>query len=602
MNHQKETLSSLAKQLILAPLLQRKITVALIFVASFVLSASQGALIFLTGPTLSLLFQVQDPSSVIPMSRLVPGENALSASLEHVTLTANQLLWLLPTLIVLVALCRGISLYVFQVYQELVALSVTTHVRNRLFAALLQCSYREVASRSPAEWMSIIMNDIGFLQGRLADLMRTFIRDLLLVLGGLAAILIIDWKTSLVLLAILVPIGYLMARVTQFIAKLTNESQVVLSHITAGVLDARRRYGVIRAHHAQAVESQRFLGLVQHYFRLMCRIFPLRLGFAPLTELLGVLAIGIFLSTYQDRITPGATTSDFPIQFMAALAFTIKPLKSVSEQIARLNETRGALTRTLEIFLRLQSVPADPEKETPIQGPLAATVTIDECEVYLGNKPIVKITNVDVVPGRSVAIIGPSGSGKSTFLRCLAGLLPPTNWKASLPWDTIRRHTALVSQRPFLFDATLRDNLIYGHPCPQNLDDKALWTSLKNAEIETTMSLGGLDQPIRSVRSNLSGGQVQRLVLARSLLRKQGIHVLDEITSALDPQNEAQILETLLNLAKASQQALLVVTHRLQHLNRFDEVWFFENGQLALRGPHSKLLEVPRYKSFVQQS
>ena len=155
----------------------------------------------------------------------------------------------------------------------------------------------------------------------------------------------------------------------------------------------------------------------------------------------------------------------------------------------------------------------------------------------------------------------------------------------------------MVSQEPFLFDATLHENLIYGLT---DVDDRKVWDALGwvNMQSEIQALREGLQTRVRALLGNLSGGQQQRLVIARALLRRRSIWLFDEATSALDAHNEKAITLHLIDTCKKQNAAMIMVTHRLSWLDRFDEIWFLEAGAVVARGEHRRLLEEPRYRAF----
>jgi len=208
--------------------------------------------------------------------------------------------------------------------------------------------------------------------------------------------------------------------------------------------------------------------------------------------------------------------------------------------------------------------------------------------------------NMRLSPGRSVAVIGPSGAGKSTFLKTLSGLVEPLAWEANLDWPSAVMLVSMVSQEPFLFDDTIAANLRYGLGNALAPDDDAVWQALRsvNIEVEIRALPHQLNTRLRAIGSNVSGGQLQRLVIARALLRQRPIWLLDEATSAVDARSERDITQRLIATCRSTGQALLVVTHRLTWLEAFDEVWFVESGAIALAGPHSVLLADRRYQAF----
>jgi len=158
----------------------------------------------------------------------------------------------------------------------------------------------------------------------------------------------------------------------------------------------------------------------------------------------------------------------------------------------------------------------------------------------------------------------------------------------------------MVSQDPFLFDDTVEANLLYGLDGAQKPDAAAIDKALDDANVlaETRAFPEGLQTRIRAVGSNVSGGQLQRLTIARGLLRKKPVWLLDEATSAMDATNERAIIAHLIAACRATGSALLAVTHRLQGLEAYDEVWFVEGGKLALRGKHKDLLADARYRAY----
>jgi ABC-type multidrug transport system fused ATPase/permease subunit len=171
-----------------------------------------------------------------------------------------------------------------------------------------------------------------------------------------------------------------------------------------------------------------------------------------------------------------------------------------------------------------------------------------------------------------------------------------------MPWPQIVNHTTLVSQSPFLFKDTLRGNLLYGLSGSerQTVTDKMLWDSLRLVNLEDTIKVlpNGLESEFNPIQTNLSGGQIQRLVIARAILRRPNVLMLDEATAAIDGATERDISTRLIAASRHDGTILIAVTHRLRWLGLYDEVWFVENGRLELAGSHTDLLTRPRYRQF----
>jgi ABC-type multidrug transport system fused ATPase/permease subunit len=206
--------------------------------------------------------------------------------------------------------------------------------------------------------------------------------------------------------------------------------------------------------------------------------------------------------------------------------------------------------------------------------------------------------NLSIEPGKAIAIIGPSGAGKSTFLKTLAGLVEAIEWDGTPSWEEVRSDASMVSQEPFLFDDSIAENLCYG--LAERPTEASVWEALETVNIAAEIKAlpDGLRTRLRAIGSNVSGGQLQRLVIARSLLRGKSLWLLDEATSAVDAKSEKDITLRLIGACRAEGRALLAVTHRLTWLEAFDAVWFVEDGEVRLAGPHAALLRERRYRDY----
>ncbi|MEU0493811.1 ABC transporter ATP-binding protein [Nocardiopsis sp. NPDC006139] len=212
--------------------------------------------------------------------------------------------------------------------------------------------------------------------------------------------------------------------------------------------------------------------------------------------------------------------------------------------------------------------------------------------------------DLDIAPGRTVALVGPTGSGKSTLTTVLMRLVDPDEGTVSydgvdvreLARDQIPRHAALVPQSTFVFEDTVRGNITLG----EDIDDERVWAALRLARADGFIAEldGGLDAPLGEKGTTLSGGQRQRLALARAVVRDPRLLILDDATSAVDPQIEAQILGGLRE--RDASATVVVVAYRRATIELADEVVYLERGRVLARGTHTELLETsPGYNRLV---
>lgn len=227
---------------------------------------------------------------------------------------------------------------------------------------------------------------------------------------------------------------------------------------------------------------------------------------------------------------------------------------------------------------------------------------------YQPGRAAVEGISLSIVPGRSYGVVGPSGAGKSTVIDLIAGLLVPTTGSAILNGKPLtvaqqiawRQHFGYVAQRPFLLDASLRDNIIFNTEAV--VDEDRLQRSILLARLEKVVArlAGGLDGALGEQGAFLSGGERQRVAIARALYRGADLLILDEATSSLDTLVEQEIAESIATLH--GQVTTIIVSHRMKLVRDCDEIWLFDNASLSAYGTHEHLLTSSElYRRMVAQ-
>jgi ABC-type multidrug transport system fused ATPase/permease subunit len=322
-------------------------------------------------------------------------------------------------------------------------------------------------------------------------------------------------------------------------------------------------------------------------------------------EWFGFILFATFIFGWSRKWPYFDVAPDLVLQFFISLGLILKPVRELGEQVARLGETIGGLKRSMAVVnaVQVRSNPDFTVTELPGGDVRADSVVITRLEVDYGERVALVADDLFINPGKSIAVVGPSGSGKSSLLRVLAGLVPPQKWQANVSWLELRTRSAMVSQAPFLFNDSLRKNLLYGLTAMSDDTDAELsiWRALATVNLDELIKSmpDQLDSSFNPLDANLSGGQVQRLVIARALLRNPKILLLDEATSAVDVASEFDITRRLVDDAKSHGRCLISVTHRLQWLSSYDEIWFVEAGRVINKGPLDQMMEFDRFRRFL---
>ncbi len=593
--------SSLLQELFLKPLKSQKRRFAVILPALAMLSAADGSILLMIRGFTKALFQASVVRTV-PLLELLPAKaQTLFPSWGGVDVERGTLALAVPAIILVAGFAKALASYLYQVNQQALALFMAKSYREKLFQALLSLPYVEIRRRPAGEWMSLIMNDVLLMQNRFTDIMTVLVKHTVTVVTGFAMLTFVHWPTALIILAISPVIAFGMGRTGKRIARYAEVFQRELSYIAGSVLDLRGRFDFIRAQRGEVREQQRFQKQNLSYYLLIRRSILVRSAFAPALEFLGFAIFAAAVYAIGSGLL-GGFTPDLMMTFFVALGLMLRPLREIGEQLSRYHENRGVLENSLSTFRRLGELAKLAAAKAAPGATLSprSGLSIRTIRAGMAGETRFKGKNLELAPGRAVAIIGPSGAGKSTLLKTLAGLVEPLEWDADCAWEEAAGRMSMVSQDPFLFDDSIGQNLTYGLSDAALPQEDELWRALATVNIDQEVRAldAGLATRLRAIGSNVSGGQLQRLVIARGLLRQKSIWLLDEATSAVDARSERDITQRLIQACHESKHALVAVTHRLTWLGSFDEVWFVEHGERTLVGPHAELLATPRYRDY----
>ena len=422
---------------------------------------------------------------------------------------------------------------------------------------------------------------------------------LVAAVGSLAAV---DPLLMLVGLALFPTLGLLNRMYARRIERPASATQDQLGRVSAVVHESFDGALVVKTLGLEDREHDRLGGEAEQLRQARLEVGWLRATFEPGLETLPVLGSIVLLAVGSWRVSSGALDIGGLVQAMALFGILAFPTRVLGYMLEE-------LPRAVVAADRLNAVLANPARELPADGagePLptgALSAALDDVRfAYADAEPVLDGCTLRVEPGEVVALVGATGSGKTSLCLLLAHLYDPGSGVVRVgdvdlghaDPVAVRRSVALAFQEPFLFVSSLRDNLTFGDAIS---DDDVAWAlEVARADRFVAHLPGGLDHVVGERGVTLSGGQRQRLALARALLRRPGLLLLDDATSAVDPVIEQQILA---NLRRSLSTTTLVVAHRLSTIALADRVLFLQDGRIAASGPHTELVAtVPAYAAL----
>lgn len=498
------------------------------------------------------------------------------------------------------------------VFFERVAQRALAALRQAMYGHLIDLPLPFFHQRRVGELTSRLQSDIGVLQETFTSTLAEFIRQIVVITGGIALLTYTSWKLTAFMLAIL-PVVILLAVVFGGrIRKYSKQVQDASADSNTVVEESLSAIATVKAYTNEDRERSRYKESTLHVARLAITGGILRGAFASflILGLFGALVAVVWKGT--SLIATGELAAGQLFSFVIYSGFIGGSIGGMADVYARLQKAVGATEALLDMLDEAieESSEAVP---TTLPDPLPGTpaVSFQEVDFAYPSRPDVPVLqgfSLDIDPGMQVALVGPSGAGKTTVVQLLLrfheaaeGSLAfyghPSTSLAKKAW---RAQTAWVPQDVILFGHSIRENIAYGRP---DASDADIQQAAKEANAWEFIQRfpDGMDTQIGERGVQLSGGQRQRIAIARAVLRDPQILLLDEATSSLDAESEGLVQEALQRLMQG--RTSLVIAHRLSTVRTADRIAFLDGGRVVEFGTHAELMALAdgKYRHFVDQ-
>jgi len=492
-------------------------------------------------------------------------------------------------------LVRNVADYIASYLSVSVEQAAMRDLRRRLFAHLQSLPLSWLHERRGGEILSRLTNDVEALRGSLAAGISNLLKDGLTLLGCVVWVFAASWRLALFALVVLPPSAWALVTIGRKMRKRSGRAQERMADLT-GVLQENITGGrIVRAFGAEHFEERRFERSNTGYFHAFTRLRRVSAAAKPLSEYV-IIAVAVAIGWMGAREVFEAHTlaPERLFTFVAALLAMLSPVKSLSEMGGTIAAGLGAADRVWSMLDTPPSI-VDGPGARPLP-PFRDEIRFERVSfAYRPGVPVLQDLELRVRRGEVVALVGPSGAGKSTTLDLLARFHDPASGRITFDGVDLRDATlaslraqiGVVSQETILFHDTVRANIAYGldAPDPARVEEAA---RAAHAHEFVMRMPQGYDTVVGDRGVLISGGERQRLAIARALLRNPPILLLDEATSALDAESERLVQDALERLMR--DRTVLVIAHRLSTVQHADRILVFDHGRLVEQGRHEELL------------
>lgn len=546
-----------------------------------------------------LLFALAQPMLGYMLKFFVDGLTDPSAVLfPQVPFLADiRLLQAVPALVVLIAVWQGIGSFLGNYFLAKVSLGLVHDLRVQLFNNLLTLPNRYFDNHNSGHLISRITYNVTMVTGAATDAVKVIVREGMTVIFLFATLLWMNWKLTLVMVAVLPLIATMVTFTSKKFRKQSKKIQSAMGDVTHVTSETIQNYRVVRSFGGEQYEKQRFLEASEKNTERQLKMVKTNAIYTPSLQLVIYSAMAVLL--FLVLFLRGDSSAGDLVAYITLAGLLPKPIRQLSEVSSTVQK---GVAGAESIFEQLDE-PAEQDQGQVVKTQVQGDLVVENLSfTYPGTQePVLKNISFVAPAGKMVALVGRSGSGKSTLASLLPRFYSHTQGRITLDGTPIeafdllnlRHHLALVSQQVSLFNDTVANNIAYGELAGASLEQvKAAAEAAYAAEFIERMP----EQYQTLVGENgvlLSGGQRQRLAIARALLKNAPVLILDEATSALDTESERHIQAALDHAVQG--RTTLVIAHRLSTIEKADLILVMDKGEIVERGTHQELLAMNGY-------
>jgi subfamily B ATP-binding cassette protein MsbA len=498
-----------------------------------------------------------------------------------------------PLAVIGIFLVKGVCNYGQTILMSFIGLCIVTNLRNKLYEQIQRQSLSFFTENQTGVLMSRITNDVVSIQSAASEAVTSMIKDTVTLISLICVVFYTDWKLALIAMFVFPATIYPISQLGKKMRNVAKSTQIAMGTLNSLLQETITGTRIVKAFGMEKFENERFAKENQRLFKLNMKAVSVNAVSHPLMEFLGGLGIAavIFYGGYnvlQGNSTPGTFFS-----FLAALLMLYEPVKRLVNVNNTVQQGIAGAERVFNIIDRIPDVTDKPNApELPL---ISRNIDVEKVTFSYEQTPVLKNISLSIKAGEVVAFVGMSGGGKTSLVNLIprfydvsAGriMIDGTDVR-DVTLNSLRRQIAIVTQQTILFNDTVRNNIAYVD-IERTEEDIINAARAANAHNFIMQLPKQYDTNIGELGTKLSGGEKQRISIARALLKNAPILILDEATSSLDTEAEIEVQEALDNLMKG--RTTLVIAHRLSTIRNADRIIALANGKIVEEGSHEQLI------------